>query len=797
MKKKNLFISSFSALVVACVSLFIAFAVISDRPVKASAETTTQQIPATGIFVDEKSGMWIGLYGTDYGTTSNFNNKIDGTANYDALLTLNTLNKIKVDGSYLASDNSNITAVDPYINLWNKLAGSFRFSKVPKSEVIVEQGCQFPSLDYWSGNADGVIYEVEETAKFTNESGTWAKVTEKETDISDTFSVAMGGTNSDSRVVSLSTTADISAPTGDGKWLMNNMEDLQNYIMLNGKSVKEINDETDDSSYTYTTFPATIGGVFAVPVRVLFKMKTSGNVAMFDIYIHNDYYATLPEGYTVGMKAGFVRSNTESTANMVVNTDAKFRLINGSFFPANNEADATINMTTGLKGSATDAKGYYHAYVYTDFFKGNTGIGYHIVQRGQAYNYLANYIYLNGKSVAQINAETDVTDWDWKGDFGAGVVQVAVLLYVSEDTTTDQPTRLEFKIHENYMNTIDGDITATIKAGAMLYDATDNVIRKVASDISSDIYYKTYKLTINVEGKEPAVLDAKHTLPLDFSSFCPDKEGYTFSGWYTNAELTEEATATTMPASDYAVYGKYNAIEYTATVTLADNTQKTVKYTIESREAKLAEIKAMLGTNDAQYTYTNNLPEVLPLEDKAYTETRTVNEYDVVIGDASAVKVAYGSKLTKPATDPTKDMTASTVYTFDGWYNGSTKWDFDNDTVTGNVTLTAKFTETARKYTVTITFTGLEKEAVTLQVEYNGSVDFNAYKEDGYDMVIKNGETEITELTVMGDVNITVEYNEAKKSGCNLSASGLGIVMLVMLTGSVVAIAMNKKKKEL
>ena len=243
------------------------------------------------------------------------------------------------------------------------------------------------------------------------------------------------------------------------------------------------------------------------------------------------------------------------------------------------------------------------------------------------------------------------------------------------------------------------------------------------------------------------------------------------------------------------ITGNVNEKEYTAKVVLGDASEHTVTYTATDRTEKLAEIKALLGVNDAQYTYTNDVPEVLPFaEGKTYTETRTVNEYDVVIGDATAVKVAYGSKLTKPAEDPTKDMTVSTVYTFDGWYNGEAKWDFDNDVVTGNLTLTAKFTETARKYTVTITFTGLEKEAVTLQVEYNGSVNFNAYKEDGYDMVIRNGETEITELTVTGDVNITVEYKEAKKSGCNLSASGLGIVMLVMLTGAVVIVTRGKKQ---
>ena len=52
-----------------------------------------------------------------------------------------------------------------------------------------------------------------------------------------------------------------------------------------------------------------------------------------------------------------------------------------------------------------------------------------------------------------------------------------------------------------------------------------------------------------------------------------------------------------------------------------------------------------------------------------------------------AQTVVEGGKATEP-TAPTKDG-----YTFDGWFDGETKWDFDNDTVTGNITLTAKWTE--------------------------------------------------------------------------------------------------------
>ena len=273
------------------------------------------------------------------------------------------------------------------------------------------------------------------------------------------------------------------------------------------------------------------------------------------------------------------------------------------------------------------------------------------------------------------------------------------------------------------------------------------------------------------------------------------KEGYnvTFDGWYNGDKKWDFANDTV--TGNLTLIAKFNetAITYNAKLTLGDGTEKDVSYTIENRAEKLAEAKALLSENNAQYAYTNDLPTELPLENgRTYTETRTLNEYDVKIGESAATKVAYGSKLTKPA-DPTKDMTVDKVYTFDGWYNGETKWNFDADTVKGDVTLVAKFTETARKYTVTITFVGLEKDEVTLQVEYNGRVDFSAYAEDGYNMTIKNGETEITELTVTGDVNITITYAKkpaAAKKGCGGSVGGLG----VMLTALGFAAVVFKKK---
>ncbi|MCI8487785.1 MAG: InlB B-repeat-containing protein [Clostridia bacterium] len=63
-------------------------------------------------------------------------------------------------------------------------------------------------------------------------------------------------------------------------------------------------------------------------------------------------------------------------------------------------------------------------------------------------------------------------------------------------------------------------------------------------------------------------------------------------------------------------------------------------------------------------------------------------------------RVANGAKLTEPA-NPNKEPTNEYEYEFDGWYNGETKWDFEQNVMpAADLTLTAKFTASERKYRV-------------------------------------------------------------------------------------------------
>jgi uncharacterized repeat protein (TIGR02543 family) len=71
--------------------------------------------------------------------------------------------------------------------------------------------------------------------------------------------------------------------------------------------------------------------------------------------------------------------------------------------------------------------------------------------------------------------------------------------------------------------------------------------------------------------------------------------------------------------------------------------------------------------------------------------------------EVSSQTVESGGKVTKPP-DPTR-----AGHTFDGWHNESTLWDFTTDTVTGSITLTARWTEA-----IIITFTGFFEEEINL-----------------------------------------------------------------------------------
>ena len=295
---------------------------------------------------------------------------------------------------------------------------------------------------------------------------------------------------------------------------------------------------------------------------------------------------------------------------------------------------------------------------------------------------------------------------------------------------------------------------------------------RLTTDVTLDgaAYENLYgDLTIKVGGEEKTLtayqsdvggivfLDAFGAIPADFEGKIVIPAGSETTGGQSGILVFEKEY--TFIIHDLIVK-EYKI--YTATLNYDGAKIGEVTYDVFDRAAKLGALKNYAATIPAVEHYEfviENLPDVLPEENREYNVIKVPLKYKVTFDGENETSVAYGEKIQKPA-DPTKESTVSTVYTFDGWYNGETKWNFETDTVSGDVVLIAKYTESDRKYNVTIVFVGTEQDREVIEAKYNEKIGFANLAKDGYKLKITVGEDEITELTVTGDFTVTATYTK-------------------------------------
>ncbi|MCR5783567.1 MAG: leucine-rich repeat domain-containing protein [Clostridia bacterium] len=135
--------------------------------------------------------------------------------------------------------------------------------------------------------------------------------------------------------------------------------------------------------------------------------------------------------------------------------------------------------------------------------------------------------------------------------------------------------------------------------------------------------------------------------------------------------------------------------------------------------------------------------------------------------------VEYGAAPSYEGDTPEQESTASTVYTFAGWTDGTNEYGPDDvlPAVTGNVTYTALFSESTRTYTVRWVVRGQTVEtdedvAYGDRARYNGDMPA-AYEEDGCKYVFAgwtDGEnvwrSDLPE--VCSDLTLSAYYNRQK-----------------------------------
>ena len=389
-------------------------------------------------------------------------------------------------------------------------------------------------------------YEVTEDKTFT----VWENPVSQKVDISDTISLEGWDTTGDKAELTYTRLAFAQGvlPTDLNYSILDNSAWMyvQEYLLVNGKTVKSINTETDTSAYAFYTFPSTAAAKYKIPVIIF----ANGNT--LELKFHNDYVATLSQPIEITVKKG-LHFETNGTWYEVME-DRTFTVQEKEPLPEEDIADK-INLV-GWDATGDQSELTYARLVFERGILPN-GIDYDVLDKG-TWMYLQEYVLINGKSVKQINEETDTSAYVFHTfpSTADAKYQIPIIVFVKNGI-------MELKFHNDYVKTLGESIEITVKAG--LYIASEEKIFVVGKDVEyiltgkiwsdkNKVYAITYYLNGEVYGE---VEYLPYNAAITLRNAPETALGYSFSGWEYNG-------ATTV-LEDLQIYGYTQAIRYTVT----------------------------------------------------------------------------------------------------------------------------------------------------------------------------------------------------------------------------------------
>lgn len=181
----------------------------------------------------------------------------------------------------------------------------------------------------------------------------------------------------------------------------------------------------------------------------------------------------------------------------------------------------------------------------------------------------------------------------------------------------------------------------------------------------------------------------------------PTKTGYEFIGWYTDAELEEEFTLTTMPAKDITLYAAWDANDFTIKFVSQDEEVEALRQVVEygqkvtQPENPVREGYTFKGwyLEEEAYDFSTIITEEVTLTAKWEINSYKVT-YDTVGGSEIAEETyTYHANLVEP-TRPTK-----LGYVFGGWTLNDEPFDFAGSQMPAN-DITIKVNWLAGEYAI-------------------------------------------------------------------------------------------------
>lgn len=258
----------------------------------------------------------------------------------------------------------------------------------------------------------------------------------------------------------------------------------------------------------------------------------------------------------------------------------------------------------------------------------------------------------------------------------------------------------------------------------------------------------------------------------------PEKKDMVFVGWYTDSEFKEPYNFESSVTSNLKLYAKFEAAAAveTQTVTFMKDAETTYDTSVVKKGNTVG--APAEPTNDGYsfggwYTDVNcttaydfNTPVNTDITLYAKWLAKYTVSFDTDGGSTvESQTVVTGNKTTKPASNPTKDG-----YNFKGWYKDSAhtnEFDFENDTITENTTIYAKFDEpellsVSEAQQLAKQFVG--KNSPDLY-KVKGKVSSTSNENQKITIVLKEGSSEFTffkvdktETVKVGDIVVGVGY---------------------------------------
>ena len=406
---------------------------------------------------------------------------------------------------------------------------------------------------------------------------------------------------------------------------------LADYITINGSTITEINATTDTSGYTFTVSPSTHGGVYAVPIMVL--VDGSYNI---QIKIHDTYYATMTGDLTVSVLEGFhvVNKNKE----YVVDEDVTYIYKHGAWSD-NWQTETVLPAVTNFDIVAE------LRIINVEFGSGVSmpNIAFHAIDDdiGDMYRYITNYIRINGQTITAINSSVDTTGWTFTQfpSNAADKYKIPVIVYIAGNGS-----KIELKIHENYLATLTGDLTVEVLEDLVIINGTTEYV--VDEDVTYIYKYGTWSKDWQVTNVTPTIrnFDAVGELRRVYIDF---------------------GTALTLPDIAYGIVS-HNADTYKYLAEYIAINGKTIKWINENTDTTGWDFTQFPSFHEGSINDPYALPIIVyAANNDNKIELRIHENYINALSEDLTVSVLENFVIVKDTTEYTVAETVSKTYAFE------------------------------------------------------------------------------------------------------------------------------------